>query len=109
MGNVHEEVVADTEVKEFLVVVIVHVYLVRRSLVVAVVDAEAQQGIVAHLPELLLLLTTFHGRSGKHVLHAFHLHLIGGQGTVGDELPVELIRLADATQIGNVADVVGKI
>ena len=110
MGDVDEEIVADTEIHVFLVVVIVHAHLKQRTLVVvAVVDAETEQVVVAHLPELLLLRTTFHVRRGKHALHAFHLHLIGGECPVGDKLPIELIRLTNAAQIGNVADVVGKV
>ena len=76
----------------------------------AVVDAEAQQVVVTHLPEQLLVSTVLLARFGKHLLHWFHFVTVTGNRTVGNLLPGQFrVGILQFRNMAYVANVVSKI
>ena len=55
------------------------------------IDAETEQGMIAHTPELLLLRTALHSRRGQHGLDFFYFHLVTVDVAVLHLTPIQLI------------------
>ena len=66
-----------------------HLHVVAVGAVGAVVDAEAEQAVVAHAPELPLLGLIFHVGRGKHLFHGVHLDDVAGYLLVFHLSPVK--------------------
>ena len=110
-ADVHEERAAHRELSLLLTAALHHHAELAR--LAAVVDAEAEQTMVAHAPEHLLVLQPLHAGVGKHAHHLFHLYLVAGDvvGVATLHLaPDELGHLIDVGgEFLHIGDVVGKI
>ena len=84
------------------------------GLAVAVVDAEAQQGVVAHTPELLLVSPGLHAGRGEHLPHLVHLdivavHVHGAALYLGPLQAILVFLNRFGGQVLDIGDVVGEI
>ena len=76
-GHVDEEVVCHRQALCLARNSFLHDYLVSvGGTGVGILNAEAEQRVVTHTPELLLFLKSLHGLRGQHLLYPVHLGLV---------------------------------
>ena len=89
---------------------IVYSNLITATGALAIVDAEAEQAVVAHGPELPLLCQPFLLLRCKHAHHRVHLHLIAGNVAVLYLTPGEPRHVGlYLAEVDHVGDVIGEI
>ena len=76
------------------------------TVLIGVVNAEAQQHLVAHFPEQLLVFLTLHAGGSQHLFYWRNIIKITVNGTVADFVPVQLlVQFRQVAEVGDVIDV----
>ena len=75
----------------------------------AVIDTEAEQVVVAHLPKQALVCPCFHPFLFEHRHDAVHIDQVARYGAAGDFFPLEVGVLLDSAHSCHVTHIVGEI
>ena len=110
--NVGKEVVAcgkrERHGFSLVVVAVVHLNVIDTRLAAAVVDAKAEQRVVAHAPELLQFRQALHLGRTEHFLDLVHLVLVAVDGVLVQLAPGKfLVQECRVRKMGGICDVLG--
>ena len=111
--HVGKEILAGVQRQQLVIAIIVFAVVhfhTETAVTRRVVDAEAEQHLITHLPKQLLVCQPFHTRRGQHLLYLVDVVPVAVNGAVSHLAPRELlVHLRHIVKRGHVGDILGII